>query len=328
MRPLLYLIVTLTLAWSGYWFVASSGTKAGLVSWFQAREIEGWQAEYSDLSVGGFPNRVDASFTEIALADPDTGLAWTAPFFQLLALSYRPNHVIAVWPNEQVISTPQEKLTVTSAKMQASLVVAPEVSLPVERSNFASESLAISSDAGWSMQSDSLRIAVRAVEGAENLYDFAYQAEGVAPPSFLRTSVLPAKMSAMDLDMQVGFDRPWDLRALEDRRPQPTTLTIRTAKAAWGDLSFQMAADLTMDEVGSPTGEATLRLNNWRDMMAMLRESGQVASASLDTAEPVMALLASLSGSRDDIDVTLRFANGAALVGIIPIGTAPKLTLR
>ncbi|WP_370227933.1 DUF2125 domain-containing protein, partial [Cognatishimia sp.] len=100
------------------------------------------------------------------------------------------------------------------------------------------------------------------------------------------------------------------------------------AAAAWGDLSFQLAADLTIDEVGSPTGEATLRLKNWRDMIALARESGQIGSVSIDTAEQVFVLLASLSGSRDDIDVTLRFANGAVLVGIIPIGVAPKLSLR
>ena len=328
MRPLLYLILTLSFAWSGYWFVASTGTKAGLEAWFTARATEGWQAEYSDISVGGFPNRVDASFTDVALADPDTGLAWSAPFFQLLALSYRPTHVIAVWPTTHTLSTPQQNLTITSDKMQASLVVSPEASLPLERSNFASDQLTLASDAGWSVQADAVRMAVRKIEAATPLYDFAYQAQGVAPPRFLKTSVLPDRMSTMDLDMQVGFDRPWDLRALEDRRPQPTSLKIRTAAAAWGDLSFQLAADLTIDEVGSPTGEATLRLKNWRDMIALARESGQIGSVSIDTAEQVFVLLASLSGSRDDIDVTLRFANGAVLVGIIPIGVAPKLSVR
>jgi hypothetical protein len=322
------LIVTLSLAWSGYWFVASSGTKAGLEAWFDARATEGWQAEYADLSVGGFPNRVDASFTDIALADPDTGLAWSAPFFQLLALSYRPNHVIAVWPQTQRLSTPQQNLTVSSEKMQASLVVSSDLSLPLERSNFATTSVAITSDAGWSTQADSLRMAVRAVPSGENLYDFAYQAEGVSPPSFLKNDLLPAKMSAMDLDMQVAFDRPWDLRALEQRRPQPTSLTIRMAKAAWGDLTFQMAADVTIDEVGSPTGEATLRVNNWRDMITIARASGQFSAVSVDAAEQFLSILASTSGSQDDIDVTLRFANGATLLGIIPLGSAPKLTLR
>ena len=327
-RSLLYLIVLLSLAWSGYWFVASSGTKAGLVAWFDARQDEGWQAEYSDLAVRGFPNRVDASLTDVALADPETGLAWEAPFFQLLALSYKPNHVIAVWPDTQTLSTPQEKVQVLSDKMQASLVFAPETQLPLERSNFAAEDLALASDAGWSVQADVLRLALRRVEGADALYDFAYQAEGVAPPNFLRNSVLPAKMSAMDLDMQVGFDRPWDLRALEDRRPQPTSLNLRMAKAEWGNLSFQMAADLTIDSLGTPTGEATVRLNNWRDMITIARDSGQIGTVSIDAAEQFLALLASLSGSRDDVDVTLRFSGGTAFVGLIPVGAAPRLNLR
>ena len=328
MRSLLYLIITLSLAWSGYWYMASTGTKAGLEAWFDARASEGWQAEYSDLNVRGFPNRVDASFTDIALADPDTGVAWQTPLFQLLALSYRPNHVIALWPERQTISTPQEKLELLSDRMQASLVFAPSTRLPLERSNFAAENLGIASDAGWSMQADALRMALRRVEGEEALYDFAYQAEGVAPPEVLRNSVLPAKMSAMDLDMQVGFDRPWDLRALEDRRPQPTSLNLRMAKAEWGDLSYQMAADLTIDSLGTPTGEATVRLNNWRDMITIARDSGQIGTVSIDAAEQFLALLASLSGSRDDVDVTLRFSGGTTFVGLIPVGAAPRLNLR
>ena len=88
MKKLLVLIVTLAALWAGYWFVGAAGVKAGFAVWFDARQSEGWQAEYSDLSVKGFPNRFDTTLTDPALADPATGLAWSAPFVQLFALHH------------------------------------------------------------------------------------------------------------------------------------------------------------------------------------------------------------------------------------------------
>lgn len=328
MRALLSLIIVLSLGWAGYWFLASQGTRAGLSLWFEERRAEGWQANYSDLSIQGFPNRVDASFTDVALADPDTGLAWAASFFQLLALSYKPNHVIAVWPNTQTLSTPSETLSIASEKMQASVVVSPEAHLPLERSNYVATALSVRSDQGWSLQADDIRAALHKQPTGNNAYQLAYQAAGVAPPNFLSNGVLPAKMSAMEFDMEVDFDRAWDMRALSERRPQPTAIDLRLAKAEWGDLLFHMAADLDLDALGSPTGEATIRLKNWQKMIDLARASGQFGENSLAAAEQFIGILASTSGAREDLDVTLRFANGTTFLGIIPLGTAPRFTLR
>ena len=41
--------------------------RSGLAAWFDARQAEGWVAEYADLSVQGFPNRFDTSLTDVAV---------------------------------------------------------------------------------------------------------------------------------------------------------------------------------------------------------------------------------------------------------------------
>ena len=143
MKRLLVVSVVGAALWSGYWLVAMRGAQAGFESWFAARRAERWQAEYAGLSVRGFPNRIDTTFDRPVLADPGTGLAWEAPFFQIFALSYRPNHVIAVWPGQQRLSTPQAKYDIASADMRASLVMAPEPALPLERGNLVAGALAV-----------------------------------------------------------------------------------------------------------------------------------------------------------------------------------------
>jgi hypothetical protein len=72
--------------------------ESALPGWLDARAAEGWIAEYESDAHRGFPNRFDTTITGLDLADPETGVAWSAPFFQILSLSYQPNHVIAVFP--------------------------------------------------------------------------------------------------------------------------------------------------------------------------------------------------------------------------------------
>lgn len=328
MRRLLVVVLVAALGWCTYWFVIAQAAQSGYVAWFEERRSEGWQADYSELHVRGFPNRVDATFEEITLADPETGFAWTAPFFQILALSYKPNHLIAVWPNAQTLASPLQKMEITSADMKASVVFAPNTQLTLQRANYATQDLAIRSTRDWTLQAEGLLMALAQDESDETLYQLALQGTGVAPPAALRGLALPETMEALDLDATVGFDRPWDMRALNERRPQPEVIKIRTAKAQWGPMLLQAAGDMTTDDTGALQGELTLRAKEWQAMLDMARGSGQIDPIFLDGAEQLMRLFSSLSGPGEDIDLTLTFRNGRTYAGLLPLGLAPRLILR
>ena len=93
-------------------------------------------AEAEDVRVTGFPNRVDAIVTGLDLADPEAGWSWAAEEFQVLSLSYRPQHVIAVLPGEQVVSTPFETVRVTSETLRGSVIFRPTPRLELDHSTF------------------------------------------------------------------------------------------------------------------------------------------------------------------------------------------------
>jgi hypothetical protein len=141
----------------------------------------------------------------------------------------------------------------------------------------------------------------------------------------LKNKVLPEKMQALDLDLSAEFDRAWDLSALENSRPQPTRIELRTAKAAWGELLFEAVAELDIDPLGYPTGELTIRADQWRDMLEAAKATGQIDEFVLQSVEQGLRLL---SGNKDNIDVTLRFRNGSTFLGPLPIGPAPTIRIR
>lgn len=331
MRILLILIVVATGAWSAYWFIASAGVKSGFETWFEARRAEGWVAETQDIQVTGFPNRIDISFTDLILADTDSGLVWEAPFFQILALSYRPNHVIAVWPPEQRLATPHEKFTLTSSDMRASIVLRPDSDLGLTRTTLTAEDLTIRADGA----ADETRLAAltlaaeRVAVDAAPTYRLGLSSDGVAPalPRGLRET-LPDTLDALRADMTVTFEKPWDRQAIETARPQPRQINIRLAEARWGELELLVAGELDVDENGLPEGSLAVKARNWREILDIAVATGSMPQGLARTLEDGLSLLAGLSGNRQTIDMPLEFRRGRIFLGPVPIGQAPVLRLR
>ena len=341
MKRLVILILVAASLWSGYWLFGASTTQGAFAAWFSDRRAQGWAADYADLQVQGFPNRFDTTFTEIALADPATGWAWDASFFQLLTLSYKPNHVIAVWPDTQRIATPQDRFTMTQAEMQASVVLWPSTDLALDRVRLVADTIQITGSNGNATSASALRLAAERLgadgkqatsspDGGESRYRIALSAEGFAPDSTFRdridpTGRLPRTLDALRADITLGFDRTWDRRAVEDNRPQPRLISLRLAEARWGDLDIKAAGDLDVDALGKATGRITIKAQNWREILRMARASGELPSGIADTLEQGLSFLA---GRNDGIDIPLDFRSGRIWIGPIPLMESPVLVLR
>ncbi len=331
MKRLTMLIVILALGWSAYWGIGFLGISKGYEAWFEERRAEGWVAEYDDLSVFGFPNRFDSTFTNLTLADPRTGVAWDAPFFQIFSLSYQPNHLIAIWPPEQTLAVPTEKLGLNTTDMRASLVLEPGADLKLNRANIALEDVELTSTANWQLSASGIDLAMHSVPEVEATYRIALRAEDLVPPSTFRLSsngTLPGTFSTFQADIQASFDRPWDRLSLEQERPQPTELSIKLASVEWGELKLNAAGNLRIDAAGVPTGKITIRAVNWRKILKVARSSGQVSPALVDTIEQGLSLLARASGNGKELEVPLRFKDGALRVGPLRLGPAPRIILR
>ncbi|WP_424969661.1 DUF2125 domain-containing protein [Dinoroseobacter sp. S76] len=332
MKWLLGVCAAAALGWFAYWFVGASALERSLTAWFEDRRTEGWQVEWTELDVRGFPNRFDTVLTEPALADPGTGLAWEAPFFQLLALSYQPNKVIAVFPNTQVISTPLGRSQLDTSKMQASLHLGASARLPLQSAIFVAETPELSSDIGRT-RAQALRLAMRATEGAEQTYDLGIEAVGFALPVAIKRrldpgELLPPALETVRLDAVIRFDRDWDLDAIENRRPQPRAITLNEARAQWGPLGLRAVGDLEIDERGRASGALTIKASNWREILQVADRSGLVPSAFLPLLERGLEALAGLSGPETSLDIPLTLRDGQMRLGFLNLGQAPRFLLR
>ena len=332
MRPLVLVIAVAALGWGGYWFVGAVALEKALVGWIDERRADGWRADYSQIKTRGFPNRFDTTLTGLMLADPKTGVAWTAPFFQVLSLSYRPNHIIAVLPGAHSLATPQQTIEIVHDRASGSVVFRPESALTLDRSQFVIENLVLVSTANWSVKARELRIATRPAVAQPLVHEIGIEAAGVDPGGWFdevaQTGDLPAEFSALKIDARILFDAPWDRFAVERARPQPRQIDITEVRAAWGEMDFRMAGKLEVDEAGVPTGALSVQARNWRDMLKLAVATGTVHPDAAPAIETGLEFLSGLTGTSNHIDTTLNFRSGFIGIGPIPLGPAPRIFIR
>lgn len=332
-RKVLLVILAAAVFWSGYWFVGSRAVEGGLVSWLADRRGDGWVAEYAELATRGFPNRFDTTITDLELADPRTGVAWTLPILKILALSYKPHHIIAIMPHQQTIASPYERISITNDKMRGSVIFETDTSLALDRLSFELENVTLGSSLGWKTGVQSGRFATQKTATKVDTHDIFFEASGVRPSAQLLASldpagVLPTTFETLVIDATVGFTAPWDRFAIERARPQIATLDLKLLQANWGDLDLHAAGELSVDGAGVPTGRITVKAQNWREMLRISVAAGVVPVGIAPTVERALELLAGMSGNPKTLDAPLSFRNGRVSFGPIPLGPAPRLIIR
>lgn len=332
MIRLLVVIIAAATLYAGYWFVGSNGATAGFERWFEERRAEGWVAEVEEVKTIGFPSRFDTTLTDISLADPDTGVAYNAPFLQIFALSYKPEHLIAVWPNAQTFSSPFGKAAVSSADMRASLIVKKNTALALEKANFTTDDLAIEMDNGRAFGASKALVAVELTPTASNSYHFGLDLKDVSLPQpkglRLEAGLLPEMLDYARADVTAEFDAPWDLNALQRARPQPTKVSVKLIEAKWGQLELRLAGQFDVDPQGRANGRITVKAQNWRDILTVSTATGAIPAQFARPIEQGLSLLSGLSGNRNTLDLPLDLKNGQMKLGPIPLGPAPLFRLR
>lgn len=330
MRLLLALVLLGAGLWGGYWFLGARALERGAAAFLAETDRGGLRASHAGLAVAGFPNRFDLTATDIAVADASGLAGWSAPFLQIFALSYRPNHVIAVWPNAQTLTLPGERIELTSARMEASLVVEPGTDLALDRSAFVTRGLSLRGATGWTAALAEGRLGLRQTVGRANHYDLGLALAGFAPDPALRAlldpaGLHPAAVETLTLDVEVGLDAPLDRHALGGPPPRPTRIGLREGRAVWGGMELRGAGHFEIGPDGRPEGRIALRARDWRAMLGLAVAAGLVAPRVAPTWEGLLATLDEADGVEGWLELPLVLAGGRMSLGPFPLGAAPRL---
>jgi hypothetical protein len=323
MKALTIIVVVLAALYSAVWVAARTGAERGALAVAEGLRAEGWDVAYDDLSVRGYPSRVDTTVTGLRLANGAAG--WQAPFVQVFALAWRPTEVIAVWPPEQVVTLPGQELTIASDGLRASASIAASTALALDQVTVESGPLTVVSSTGWATGADRALAAFRQAGPGPADYDLFIEATTLALPDPLRVVLdpggqRPAALALLRLDAMVTLAQPLDRFATGPAQVQ--ALTLRQLALDWGDAGVTGAGSLTVGQDGTPEGRITLTLRNWRALIAVAVAAGVVSPEVAPTWENMGA---ALSGGGDTLDLPVTFADGNMSLGPLPLGPAPRL---
>jgi hypothetical protein len=333
MRRLLVILAVLAALFTAYWFTVARGAESGIRAWFAARAAEGWVAEVAAVRTSGFPARFETVLTDLTLADPRTGVAWTAPRFVLEAAAFRPNRITARWPDRQTVASPWERIEVTSDRFDASIAFVPGTRLEVRAVEANLSDVTLTSTLGWETQFRVGALSAASPAAGSGAYEVRFEASDIVLPEALRGTLDPARLlpdvvEGMVVTADVTFDAPWDRFAVEVARPQVTALDLSDLTAQWGGIQMRAAGEVTVDAEGVPDGRITVKVTNWRDLLQVAGNAGLIPPPLMPTVERAFEVLAGLSGPRDTLDVPLTFANGVVSFGPLPLGPAPRIVIR
>lgn len=333
MRRVLAACVVAALTFGGWWGFAMWSLSSGVQGWLAERRAEGWQAEIGGLERGGFPGTLRARLTDLALADPGTGLALQSDALVIAARTLWPGDVTLGLPDAPLrFATPQGRADLSFEAGRADLNLVPGTRLELANLSFTSGPLRAESPEGGLLAASGAEMRMAQTDAPET-YDitllFGQFTPGAVPRAALRVpQSWPLVFTALEARATIRFTRPWDRRALEEARPQPRKIDLHAAEAHWGDVRLRLAGALEMDARGVPTGEIVLRAQNWQALLDLAETSGLLPREMRGTVQNVMTSLAGASGRTADLDVTLRFEGGRVWMGFLPLGPAPRLLLR
>jgi hypothetical protein len=329
MRWLLALVTGLFVLWSGYWVVGSRTVLAGVKDWVANAPAQGVDLRTQDITLAGYPNRFDLTVTSPEYADPVSGWSWSAPFVQVLALSYQPWKVIVALPDTQTVSRRGEKIDIASDRLRASIKVFPDTSLGLDNIILEGDALALSSDHGWSGSAKRAVLALRQVEGLPATYEFGLQVDALMPDAdfakaLATSSELPPAVDSARADIIATLTAPLD-RDAGTSKPQVDSVEVKTVQVVWGPLKLNAEGALAPDDQGLAEGRIDIRVTNWQHLVPLMVASGAVKPELSQTAGNLLAALAQQSPDPNVLALPLTMVDGWMTLGPFPLGPAPQL---
>ncbi|GHD99066.1 hypothetical protein U879_04495 [Defluviimonas sp. 20V17] len=338
MRRLIAIVLIFAVLWFGYWFIARAALERGVADAFHNARAEGRVARYQSLGVTGFPNRFDMTLDKVALGLPLDASAsasastqaqavWHAPQVQLIALSYRPNRMIAVLPGAQMLTLPDQKITLTSKQLAANFNLAADTALSFDSLALIGDKLDITSTDGWAATLKQGRLAANRLP-APATYRVGFEALDLTPNPALRARLdpnrdLPAVIDKLHLDGRLTLSAPLD-RHVGESRPQPQAITLTDARLDWGQTRIVATGTLRRGAGGLAEGQLDVKIIQWQPLLRIAEADGVIEPARLATWRKALQALAQGSGRADTIDLPLVFGGGQISLGFLPLGPAPR----
>lgn len=305
MRAILGTIIAVAVLWGGYWFWGAARVQGQTQAWMTEQGVSG------EISVVGFPNRFDLTITNPDLQRDD--IAYSAPFFQVFAMTWKPWHFIAAFAPTQKITVLDRQLTLSSPHLLASLLMSPMGSfreLRLDGSKFG-----VAATNAWRIDAAHVTAALDATGDPLSPRVGGRLTDFTTP---VRVDGLNDLIELAALDANLNLRSPLDAAQTGQAI---LSIDVREARLNWGKFSLTATGSFAPDAQSLVSGEVTVTLKGADHLPQILVALGLITADQTVNLSKGLAVM----GTRGQMTLTL--SNGTIWNGPIPLGAAPAWPL-
>ncbi len=316
-RVLIFGVMALVIAWSGYWLIGSNSHKKSVVELLENLKQRGWVVEYSTVTVRGFPNRFDTRIENVNLSHSSGKVTWQSPWIDILLLSYNFSHVILVLPPPLEFSISDRRLSLPAQKLTASIEMSSSESFALEQLIVEIAQDETAAGEGASGANGETILAVRTHPDARNRYDISLHtmeslSGGRPSPAAGTPENLAALIPLLNIDAVAELASPVNSSSCTEQRVEVKRLEIRSAGFATETFGIEVRGNLESIDEHALQGSVHSTIRGTNELVLLF-------GTWLDLPKAQMMLLSlalrAMSGDSSSVDVDLAFSDTGIRIG-------------
>jgi hypothetical protein len=340
-------LVAVLVAYAVFWFVAAHHFENRIVEAIQERRDQGMDIRYGDLSVSGFPYRLEATFEDVHVGGQKDGLAWQVdtPRFAAVVLPWRPRHAVTFAETATLALTRDGTAAevLTTHGMRNSVIM--DGAGGPERISMTAVSLALQPqpDAPPEWEMTNAEAHWRAAYEATALtrlfpsedeaspkeplqWQFAAKAQDIAGDR-LAVSPYGRVIEELQVVMELhgaGLGPGATLQAIAAWRDNGGTVDVPSFMLKWGELDVKLSGSVTLDRQFRLLGALTAQVRGFEPVIDRLQQDGVIdAQEALTAKETLGSIAGSVENQRLTVPITLQ--GGRMFVGPLPVANLQPL---
>lgn len=318
MRLLLILTSLLALIWSGYWIVFSVKLKSEVSDFLESYNSEERLIDYSNISIKGFPNRFDITVNELNIKNENSKINWFLPYFQILSLSYKPNHLILVFPNTQILQNGKNKIIFNSNEMLASLSFMDYKFSELDQFILSIENSEIKASERIILNTTALNFAIKQSKTLEGDYHLGFRGNNIK----LNTTETNSEYKLLENNLNLVLHAEITLEELysfsNKKMPKIKTLNIKALDLKSSNFNVTGTGKAFFNNNILEDGILNIKIENWRSFFnTPLQNNGKFKLG--------LELIETITGNDEILDLNLKIEDGNVYLGPVFIGSLENM---
>ena len=333
------LFALIAIAWSGFWWYASTRLEAEWGRFLTKQAELGRQIKCGEQTIGGYPFRLEMHCGQATVESVRANRPFSAALAEVNAVAqvYQPNKVLLQAKGPVTLVDKSDAGATLTADWKSA-----EASMSIWTSGPQNAAVVIKGLSGTVKRGDqainlveegNVEVHIRLAEGtnaAPGAYDLAadVDAKAIAPLDDFLGAPSPMKGTFRGLITKIDL-RPMPMpERLRDWAAAGGTLTITQAQVERGPSVVKATGTVGLETSGFPSGDLTVALAGVPELAQTLKQSGRVpdmVATTLTVGLPVLGKPTNIDG-KAAVEVPLTIADGKVRAGaFLPGLKLPRL---